>query len=68
MTRAEKQELRNKHGADVVDMEGAAVARSAKEHGLDFVGIKSVSDDASFVIPPLGRFIDQNGRFGRASF
>ena len=43
----EKQELRRKYGADVVDMEGAAVAQVAREHGLEFAAVKSISDDAS---------------------
>ena len=65
---AAKQALQSKCGADVVDMEGAAVAQVAKEHGLEFVGIKSVSDDASFDMPPMGRFINQNGRFATGKF
>jgi hypothetical protein len=65
---SEKQELLSKYGADVVDMEGAAVAQVAKEHGLQFVGIKAISDDASFDMPPLGRFIDENGRFATHKF
>ena len=64
----EKQGLLAKYGADVVDMEGAAVAHVAKEHGLEFVGIKAISDDASFDMPPLGRFIDENGRFATRKF
>lgn len=60
---AGKQALQSKYGADVVDMEGAAVAQVAMEHGLEFAGIKSISDDASFDMPPMGRFIDENGRF-----
>jgi hypothetical protein len=63
-----KQNLQRKYGADVVDMEGAAVAQVAKEHGLEFLGIKSISDDASFEMPPLARFIDENGRFATRKF
>ena len=65
---SEKQELRTKYGAEVVDMEGAAVAQVAKKHGLEFAAIKSISDDASFDMPPLGRFIDENGRFATPKF
>ena len=64
----EKQELLTKFGADVVDMEAAAVARVAQERGLEFAALKSVSDDASFVMPPLNRFIDENGRFATRKF
>jgi adenosylhomocysteine nucleosidase len=63
----EKHELLTKFGADVVDMEAAAVAQVAKECGLDFAAIKSISDDAEFDMPPLNRFID-NGRFDTRRF
>lgn len=64
---AEKQELRTKFGADVVDMEGAAVARVAQERGLEFAAMKSISDDAEFAMPPLNRFIE-NGKFDTRRF
>lgn len=64
----EKRELRAKFGADVVDMEAAAVAQVAKERGLQFASIKSISDDATFEMPPLNRFIDANGRFATRKF
>ena len=63
-----KHELLTKFGADVVDMEAAAVAQVAKERGLEFASMKSISDDASFVMPPLNRFIDENGRFATRKF
>lgn len=65
---AEKHELLTKFGADVVDMEAAAVAQTAKDHGLQFASIKAVSDDAEFVMPPLNRFIDANGKFATRKF
>jgi adenosylhomocysteine nucleosidase len=65
---AEKQSLLTKYGADVVDMEGAAEARVAKERGLEFAAVKAISDDASFVMPPLNRFIDGNGRLETRRF
>ena len=64
----EKQALLTKYGADVVDMEGAAVAQVAREHGVAFAAVKSVSDDATFVMPPLMRFIDKQGRFHSGRF
>ena len=64
---AEKQELLTRYGADVVDMEGAAVAQVAKERGLEFAAIKSISDDAAFPMPPLMRFI-RDGKFDNAAF
>ncbi|MGB8768644.1 MAG: hypothetical protein WCC92_03450 [Candidatus Korobacteraceae bacterium] len=65
---AEKQSLLTKYGADVVDMEGAAVAQVAKERGLEFAAVKSISDDASLVMPPMNRFIDGNGSFDTRRF
>jgi adenosylhomocysteine nucleosidase len=65
---AEKRELLTKYGAQVVDMEAAAVAQVAKERGLEFAAVKSVSDEAGFEMPPLMQFIDQNGRFNNGRF
>ena len=59
---SEKHDYLAKFGGDVVDMEAAAVAQVAKEHGLEFASIKSISDDAGFDMPPLNRFIQQ-GKF-----
>ena len=64
---ADKQQLFTKFGADVVDMEAAAVAQVAKERGLRFAAIKSISDDAEFDMPPLNRFID-DGKFDKRHF
>jgi len=64
----EKQALLSKYGADVVDMEAAAEAQVAKEKGVQFAAIKSISDDAAFVMPPMMRFIDENGRFNTRGF
>jgi len=64
---AEKHQFLTKFGADVVDMEAAAVAQVAKERGLEFAAIKSISDDAEFDMPPLNRFID-NGKFDTRRF
>jgi adenosylhomocysteine nucleosidase len=65
---AEKRELLAKYGAQVVDMEAAAVAQVAKERGLEFAAVKSVSDEAGFKMPPLMRFIDEDGRFNNGRF
>ena len=65
---AEKRELLTKYGADVVDMEGAAVAQVARERGLEFAAVKAISDDSGFVMPPLTRFIDQDGKFDNGRF
>jgi adenosylhomocysteine nucleosidase len=65
---ADKQRLLARHGADVVDMEAAAVAEVAREHGMEFASVKAVSDEASFLMPPMTRFIGSNGRFATARF
>ena len=63
-----KQELKAKYGADVVDMEAAAVAQVAQERGVEFASLKAISDDAAFDLPPLNRFIDENGQFATRKF
>lgn len=65
---AAKHELWAKYAAEVVDMEGAAVAQVAKEHGLAFASVKAVSDDAEFAMPPMNRFIDATGKFATRRF
>ncbi len=65
---AEKGALLTRYAADAVDMEAAAVARVAKERGLEFAAVKAISDDSAFPMPPLTRFIDGNGRFETRQF
>jgi adenosylhomocysteine nucleosidase len=65
---ADKRRLLTKYDADVVDMEAAAVAQVAQEHGIAFAAVKSISDAAEFVMPPLNRFIDDRGRFATGRF
>jgi len=63
-----KQELASRFGADVVDMEGAAVAEVAEAHGLPFLAVKAVSDEKDFELPPLQGFVDASGGFQSARF
>jgi adenosylhomocysteine nucleosidase len=65
---AQKKVLLASYKADVVDMEAAAVAQVAKERGLEFAAVKAISDDASFEMPHLARFVDGNGRFNMQQF
>src|SRR5262249_49761135 len=65
---AEKHELLAKLGADVVDMEGAAVAQVAQERGVEFAAVKAISDDAEFAMPPMNRFIGADGKFETRGF
>ncbi len=66
--RAEKAGVRARYEADAVDMEAAAVARVAREQGVQFLAVKAISDAADFEMPPLGRFIARDGRLRTASF
>ena len=54
--------------ADIVDMEASAEAEVAKQHGIEFLAMKAVSDEVSFPIPPLGKFIDEKGKFRTLRF
>ena len=65
---AEKRTLADRYKADVVDMESAAVAAVAREHGIEFSAIKAISDELDFDMPPMARFIDGNGKFATARF
>jgi adenosylhomocysteine nucleosidase len=64
----EKRELKSRFGADVVDMEAAAVAQVAKQRGVEFASLKAISDDAAFDMPRLNRFINSNGQFATRKF
>jgi adenosylhomocysteine nucleosidase len=65
---AEKRTLAERWKADVVDMEAAAIASVAEQHRLDFAAIKAISDESGFVMPPVGEFVDQAGKFATARF
>lgn len=54
--------------ADVVDMEGAAVAEVAAERGLPFMAVKAISDNLAFDLPPLNPFVTPEGRFQSLRF
>ena len=59
----QKAKLGQAYGADAVDMEAAAVARSAEAHGLKFLACKVISDNSRTALPPLTRFVDNDGKF-----
>ncbi|HYA94984.1 MAG TPA: hypothetical protein VEC95_01815 [Terriglobales bacterium] len=65
---AKKRELASRFRADLVDMEGAAVAEVAEAHGLPFLAVKAVSDEMDFELPPLQGFVGPEGRFQSARF
>jgi adenosylhomocysteine nucleosidase len=59
---AQKKQLAKSYGAQVVDMEGASVARAAEVHNLPFLAIKAISDDVDFDLAEVNGFI-RNGQF-----
>jgi adenosylhomocysteine nucleosidase len=65
---SEKARLRVSHNADAVDMEAAAVARLAQQHGLEFHAIKAISDEADFEVEGLARFSTADGQFRETAF
>jgi len=50
-TRAAKAELRQRHAADAVDMESAAVAAACAERGTPWLCVRAISDDADAELP-----------------
>ncbi len=65
---AEKRTLADRYQADVVDMESAAVAAVARKQGIEFMAMKAISDELEFEMPPVGRFVDGDGKFETARF
>ncbi len=63
-----KQKLVERFHGLVVDMEAAGVAKTAQEAGIGFRCVKAISDEAEFVMPPLGRFVDAAGNFQSRRF
>jgi adenosylhomocysteine nucleosidase len=59
----QKASLARAYGADVVDMEAAAVSRCAQAHGIQFTACKVVSDSRDQQLPPVARFVAPDGTF-----
>jgi len=64
----QKARLSQAYGADAVDMEAAAVARSAQAHGVRFLACKVISDASGSSLPPIARFINSDGKFHALKF
>jgi nucleoside phosphorylase len=64
----QKSKLRESFAAQAVDMEAAAVARSAEARGKEFSAVKAISDESEFEFPAMERFVDPNGRFSELRF
>jgi len=63
-----KKQLADRFAAEAVDMEAAAVARIARQHGVPFYAIKAISDEVDFPMPPFNRFVNDEGRLEMARF
>ena len=59
----QKASLAQAYGADMVDMEAAAVSRCAEAHGIQFTACKVVSDSRDQRLPPVARFVAPDGTF-----
>lgn len=64
----QKKKLRDSFGGEIVDMEAAAVARSAEARGKQFRAVKAISDELDFEFPAMDQFVDCEGRFLEARF
>jgi len=63
----QKSRLSKAYGAIAVDMEAAAVARSAEAHGIKFLACKVISDTHDSRLPPIMHFV-KNGQFNTSGF
>ena len=63
-----KKRLAASYSASAVDMEGALVARTAKQHGIPFVAVKAISDELDFPMPPVSGFVDPQGQLRPLAF
>jgi adenosylhomocysteine nucleosidase len=64
----QKAKLAESYAAQAVDMEAAAVARGAQARGVRFMAVKAISDENTFAMPPLDRFVNRDGHFRQMSF
>jgi adenosylhomocysteine nucleosidase len=64
----QKHKLHESYGAQAVDMEAASVARAAEARGVEFRGLKVISDEVGFEFPGTDQFIDSEGRFLEVRF
>lgn len=63
-----KKRLAASYSASAVDMEAAAVARVAKQHGIPFVAVKAISDGLAFPMPPVSGFVTPEGQMRALAF
>jgi adenosylhomocysteine nucleosidase len=63
-----KKVLGVKYDAVAVDMEAAAMAKSAGLRGVRFAAVKAISDELDFEIPGVEGSVDDQGRFQEGRF
>ena len=63
-----KKRLAAMFAASAVDLEGAAVAQVAKQHGIAFAAVKAISDELEFPMPPFNSFVDERGQLQTGKF
>jgi hypothetical protein len=63
-----KRELVNRFHGLVVDMEAAGVAKVAQQEQIGFRSVKAISDEADFIMPPMGKFLNAAGDFQSGKF
>jgi adenosylhomocysteine nucleosidase len=56
-----KRALAVTSGAAMVDMESYWIGKEASEAGVPFLSVRAISDTLTARLPPIGRFIDENG-------
>jgi adenosylhomocysteine nucleosidase len=66
--REQKKQLAKAYGAQLVDMEAAAVAKGAQVRGIAFSAVKVISDEIGFELPPTEECIDGDGQFETGRF
>jgi adenosylhomocysteine nucleosidase len=64
----QKMKLAESYGAQAVDMEAAAVAQGAQARGVRFMAVKAISDESSFAMPAMDRFVGGDGEFQAGKF
>lgn len=64
----QKRKLAAAYGAQAVDMEAAAVAKTAQARCLGFRAVKVISDELEFELPGMERFVEADGTFSAGGF
>ena len=68
VTVGQKAKLAEAYGAQAIDMEASAVAKSARCHRVHFAVTKVISDEFDFAMPAMDRFVSSDGQFHSGRF